>query len=1139
MRILLLFSWLFLIPFFAILIGKDRVLVSGQCLNDQSSLLLQLKNNLRYNSTVSVKLVNWTQTTDCCCWKGVTCDKEGHVTGLDLNSESISGGINHLSSLFSLQFLQNLNLAYNNFKFTQIPPSFGNLTRLTHLNLSNANFAGQIPIVLSHMTKLATLDLSTLYFPGAPSLKLENPNLLKLVQNLTGLKTLLLDGVNISAQASQWCEAISSSLPNLRVLSLTNCNLSGPIDSSLQKLQFLSDIRLGQNNLSARVPEFFADLPNLRSLHLCSSNLHGKFPEKIFQVLTLEALDLSYNRLLQGFLPQFPPNGSLHTLVLSNTNFSGTLPDSVGNLKMLSRMELPGCNFNGLIPNTTANLTQLVYLDLSSNGFTGTIPSFQMSKNITYIDLSHNALTGQVPSTHFQGLSNLLNIDLAHNSFNGRIPLSLISLPLLQKIQLSNNQFDGPVIGFSNESLPSLDTLDLSRNKLQGSIPSSFFELRSLNVLSLSFNNFSGTIQLEMIQRLQNLTRLELSYNRLSINASDSKSSLSSFPQLGILKMASCKLRRFPELRNQSRMINLDLSANQISGTIPNWIWKIGSLVQLNLSHNLLVDLEKPYKFPSLSILDLQSNQLHGEIPIPPESVTYVDYSSNNFNSSIPAKIGNKLTYAYFFSLSSNSLTGTIPKSICNARLLNVLDLSNNSFSGTIPPCLIERSTETLGVLNLRNNNLGGKILGTFPKSCALETLDISRNHLEGQVPKSLANCTVLEVLNVGNNEITDSFPCFLGNLASLRVLVLRSNKFHGGIRICRLGHYMWLKLQIIDLASNNFSGDLPDKVFTHWTAMTVADHNAKSNFSHLKFEFLKLNGFYYQDTVTLNNKGMEMELVKILTIFTSIDISNNNFQGVIPNRVGDLKSLYVLNASHNALTGPIPSSIGNLAQLGSLDLSQNRLSGSIPMQLASLTFLSFLNLSYNQLVGMIPTGSQIQTFADTSFKGNKGLCGYPLNISCNNASPVPSPAPSSNKSGSFVVKKFNWQFIFTGLGFGIGAGVIIGPLMFWKQGSKWCNKHIERFAQLILPSLGFIFAWCDYVQVEPKGNIEEENQDDKEESDEDEDENAREGKAFSGLYCVFCSKLDIHVKKGIHNPKCNCHHDSPSISSLSLSPPS
>ncbi|KAI7998191.1 Receptor-like protein kinase [Camellia lanceoleosa] len=244
------------------------------------------------------------------------------------------------------------------------------------------------------MTTLVTLDLSTLYFPGAPSLKLENPNLLKLVQNLTGLKTLILDGVNMSAQASQWCEAISSSLPNLRVLSLSNCNLSGPIDSSLQKLQFLSDIRLGKNNLSALVPEFFADFPNLRSLLLCFSNLYGNFPEKIFEVSTLEALDLSGNSYLQGVLPQFPPNGSLHTLVLGNTNFSGTLPDSVGNLKMLSRIELPDCNFNGTIPNTMAKLTQLVHLDLSSNSFTGTIPSFQASKNIKYIDLSHNALTG-------------------------------------------------------------------------------------------------------------------------------------------------------------------------------------------------------------------------------------------------------------------------------------------------------------------------------------------------------------------------------------------------------------------------------------------------------------------------------------------------------------------------------------------------------------------------------------------------------------------------------------------------------------------------------------------------------------------------------------------------------------------------
>ncbi|KAL7194994.1 hypothetical protein ACSBR1_035249 [Camellia fascicularis] len=213
---------------------------------------------------------------------------------------------------------------------------------------------------------------------------------------------------------------------------------------------------------------------------------------------------------------------------------------------------------------------------------------------------------------------------------------------------------------------------------------------------------------------------------------------------------------------------------------------------------------------------------------------------------------------------------------------------------------------------------------------------------------------------------------------------------------------------------------------------MTAAD-NAKSNFSDLLFEFLKLIGFYYQDTVALSNKGMEMELVKILTIFTSIDISNNNFQGVF-------------NALHNALTGPIPSSIGNLAQVGSLDLSQNRLSGSIPMQLASLTLLSFLNLSYNQLVGMIPTGSQIQTFSDTSFQGNKGLCGYPLNISCNNASPVPSLVSRSDRVPvEFPLSLEPEIFISAAVGFVVGLGIFIGLLVCCKRWNECFFKHVDQ----------------------------------------------------------------------------------------------
>ncbi|KAL6987866.1 hypothetical protein U1Q18_013612 [Sarracenia purpurea var. burkii] len=1049
MRILLL-PWFFSI--FALFFRIDTVLVSAQCLDHERSLLLQLKQTLIFNPNVSVRLSNWGQINDCCVWSGVNCDPGGHITGLDLSSESISGGINQSSSLFSLQYLQSLNLANNNFDSIQIPSGVADLTGLTYLNLSNAGFAGQIPIGLSRLNRLVVLDLSNHnYYPGTRSLQLENPNLLTLIQNLTEITELHLDGVNISAPGTDWCPAISSSLPNLRVLSLSNCYLSGPFDSSLQNLQFLSEIHLGSNNLSAPVPEFFANFEKLTALTLSFSNLYGMFPERIFQLPKLQSLDL-INNILNGSLPEFPQNSSIQNLVLSNTRFSGSLPDSMSNLRNLSRIDISQCKFNGSIPISMENLSQLVYLDMSSNNFTGRIPSFQMSKNLSYIDLSYNDLTGPVPYNHFEGLSSLVSINLAYNSFNGSVPLSLFSLPSLQKIQLSNNQF-GEVSEFSNGPLSPLDTLDLSSNKLEGPIPLYFFDFQKLIILSLSFNNFTGTIQLESIRKLQNLGKLDLSYNSLSVNASDGNSSVTSFPQLGILRLASCKLQKFPALMNQSRMIQLDLSNNQISGEIPNWIWKVGNgtLTYLNLSCNLLVNLQREYTFPSsLSVLDLHSNQLRGEIPLLPDSALYVDYSSNSFGSSIPAEIGKNLTFAIFFSLSNNSLNGAIPQSICNALFLLVLDLSSNRLNGTIPPCLIENSTQSLGVLNLQNNGLSGHISGTFPEGCALKTLDLNGNSLEGQVPESLINCTKLEVLNLGNNKINDKFPCFLKNSSSLRVFVLRLNKFHGGIGCPGINNNKtWPKLQIIDLALNNFSGVLSPKCFSHWKAMKSFGRTSQSDLNdHLRFEFLMLNNFYYQDTVTVTNKGLEMELVKILTVFTSIDFSSNSLEGEIPASIGDLRVLYVLNLSHNALTGQIPSSLGNLTQLGSLDLSSNRLSGSIPITLARLTFLSFLNLSYNQLVGNIPRGSQFETFTEASFEGNGGLCGPPLNTSCIDA----------KVSGSTPLTPEDWHsdsetddiYLCAEVGFVVGLGSFIATLAFCKRWNQLYYKHVDQVLESI-----------------------------------------------------------------------------------------
>ncbi|KAE8658656.1 leucine-rich repeat receptor protein kinase EXS-like [Hibiscus syriacus] len=913
------------------------VSVSGQCRSDQGRLLLELKNTFNSNSTSSGKLATWDQTTDCCSWDGVACDAAGLVIRLDLSNQSISGVMNDSSSLFCLQHLRQLDLSYNKLVHA-FPSAFDKLENLSFLNLSNAGFTGQIPAAISSMTKLVCLDLSVSSLLGR-SLKLEKPNLEMLVRNLTKLQFLHLDGVNITARGNEWCQTVSS-LTDLQVLSMSNCFLSGPIDSSLSKLRSLSVIRLDNNNLSASVPQFFAAFSNLTSLRLSTAGLSGRLPEEVLQIPTLQILDLSKNELLEGSFQEFPLNASLQTLRLSDTKFGGKLPESIGNLGQLTRIELASCNFSGTIPKTVRNLTRLVYLDFSNNNFFGPLPSFSWSRNLTHINLGSNQLNGSIHSTDWSALSNLVSIDLQNNTLSGNIPPTLFGIPSLQKIFLSQNLFNGSLGDLHGETTFLLDTLDLSSNKLQGQFPMSVFELQGLKILTMSSNNFSGYIQWNDIQKLRNLSSLDLSYNNLFIDATSTDSAVSSFPNITTLKLASCNLKQFPGfLKTQLRLNHLDLSKNQISGEIPSWVWEFRSLDYLNLSQNFLTKFERPLQniTSSLIVVDLHGNQLQGQIDHISPHVSYLDYSRNNFSSILPPDIGDFLQFAYFFSLSGNNLQGGIPRSICKGSYLRVLDLSNNSLSGQIPECLIQMSV-FVGVLNLRRNNLCGNIPDTFPVNCSLQTLDLNRNLLQGKVPKSLVNCKKLEVLDLGNNQVNDTFPCHLKNITRLRVLVLRANRFNGKMHCSEKAP--WPMLQIVDLSSNSFSGTLHETCLLTWKAMQVVEDETLSELNHLRFEVLKFRPFYYQDAITVTMKGLELELLKILTVFTSIDISCNNFQGPIPEVIGTFKALYVLNFSHNALTGLMPSSLGNLSQLESLDLSSNNLHGEIPIQLAELNFL-------------------------------------------------------------------------------------------------------------------------------------------------------------------------------------------------------
>ncbi|KAM0063123.1 putative leucine-rich repeat-containing, plant-type, leucine-rich repeat domain superfamily [Helianthus debilis subsp. tardiflorus] len=90
--------------------------------------------------------------------------------------------------------------------------------------------------------------------------------------------------------------------------------------------------------------------------------------------------------------------------------------------------------------------------------------------------------------------------------------------------------------------------------------------------------------------------------------------------------------------------------------------------------------------------------------------------------------------------------------------------------------------------------------------------LDWSQSSLSGLINSNstLFKLLHLQFLSLAANSFEDVFPLWLGTHPKLQVLILRSNKFYGAIQ--GLSSSQFLRLRIIDISNNGFSGQLPHK---------------------------------------------------------------------------------------------------------------------------------------------------------------------------------------------------------------------------------------------------------------------------------------------------------------------------------------
>ncbi|KAL8552171.1 hypothetical protein ACS0TY_001020 [Phlomoides rotata] len=973
------------------------------CHQEESQLLFQLKQLVPPPEKFQVhemcseiptnysKPMYWKQRRDCCLWDGVTCDDStGHVIGLDLSCSGLTGNIHSNSTLFRLTHLRKLNLGYNHLQGSEITFKFGHLSSLSHLNLSRSGFGGHIPVEFYHLSNLVSLDItSNLYSTAEVRDDLEPIlycDIKALFGNMTKLRVVLLGGVNISSQL--------------------------PLNMS----SFLTHLDLGDTGVGGNLPESIFEKPSLQVLILQDNDgLAGSLPSfnrsnvRLIEQLVLRETSIS------GRLPHsigFMTN--LNILDLAWCKFSGPIPDSIANLTQITKISLSSNELSGEFPSTIANLRQLTYLYLTENNLQGQLPvALSDLQKLTQLYLDHNDIIGIMPSS-LANMSQLQVLDISYNALTGRIPSTVTNMSQLLWMDVSSNKLTGPFPSTAGDGLQKLTHMVLSHNSIQGMVPSWLLTLPSLQRLDLSSNKLTGEIEnfnsesLSDIDLSNNLLNIELhSFSNLTqigslrlshntVTEQGLKVVNVSLPNLHELELSSCGIKEFPDLLRNLSLSTLDLSNNKIHGPIPSW-----------------------FNF-QLAILNLSNNHL-----------THLPY--------LPQQ---QIEYFLYLDLHSNSLQDTIPLFICNMSQLAILDLSNNKLRGSIPEC-IGTFSYALEVLDLRRNKLHGKIPTTIGgTNYALSNLVLNGNHLEGALPRSLASCTQLEVLDVGNNKIQDTFPSWLQNLTGLKVLILKSNCFHGSISPPLSNINSFSSLQIIDVSHNNFTGILPEKLFARLQGMKKQDEAA--TFA------IYLGSDLYQYSMTLSVKGADREFTRVLSTFTTIDLSSNNFEGTIPESITHLTVLRLLNLSYNSFSGTIPPALGLMMNLEELDLSSNQLRGGIPQALTNLTFLAILNLSFNHLVGPIPKGNQFQTFSNESYVGNSGLCGYPLTRSCGGEHPSPGVSEEEDEDYGFMMG-FTWKTVVIGYGCGIVLGFILGNVMISAKKPKWVARFVYTEAAIIL----------------------------------------------------------------------------------------
>ncbi|MBO1351939.1 MAG: leucine-rich repeat domain-containing protein [Hormoscilla sp. GUM202] len=429
-------------------------------------------------------------------------------------------------------------------------------------------------------------------------------------------------------------------------IELDDNNLNGTLPSELGSLSNLQTLDLEDNSLSGTIPSELGDLTNLLELDLEDSSLSGEIPSWLGSLTNLQILDLDDNSL------------------------SGTIPSELGDLTNLLELDLEDSSLSGEIPSWLGSLTNLQILDLDDNSLSGTIPSeLGFLSNLQTLDLHNNRLSGTIPS-ELGFLSNLQTLDLENppyvkteiDDWNATSGENFF-------LNVSGNfgDINNNITSYSAEGLPKGLTIDSSSGTISGTPTNTEGNF----IVTVTASDAVGEVKDEFnidvdVLNVNDYAALKALIESIDEDDWNDKIGWEDWDFSSQTPPFASDVNRWRGVTVVgSRVTEINLDNNNLSGTLPS---ELGSL-------------------SNLQTLDLEDNNLSGTLPSELGSLTNLlelDLEDNNLSGTLPSELGS-LSKLEILALARNSLSGTLPSELGSLSNLQTLDLARNSLSGTLP----------------------------------------------------------------------------------------------------------------------------------------------------------------------------------------------------------------------------------------------------------------------------------------------------------------------------------------------------------------------------------------------------------------------------------------------------------------------